>query len=303
MKAVLIGSAVYRDSFKDLDLIADSEFVSEITYPQESITTGSRGTNHVFRTAGTILEVMVPNPETAHHLVLRAKHKAQRKLFDHLVGVCDLPMLAALKKAHLVSHHKWKHHIGEYAHLKGLLGVDVFVPLNYGLEVEEVFKLHRKEVQEGVKLPKLNVKKDYFFEDAEFKIFDHDTVHKAVALGPEPAYTLMQDGEVWCSKKKWDALTPEKKLSCVIEEACVLALERSIIPALYLDTQFRGATWAYEFALSKIATTITSGWFREYTIEHYQEAAAARPDYVNTFLEGLKNGLVKILKPEVVLGV
>ena len=246
---------------------------------------------------------MVPNPGTAYDRVLRTEHKSRRELFNRWAEVCDLPILTALKKAHLVCHHKWEHHIEEYAHLKGLLGVDIFIPLDYGSEVEEIFKLHRKEVQEGVKLPKLNVKKDYFFEEAEFKIFDHDTVHKAVALGPEPAYTLMQDGEVWCSKKKWDALTPEKKLSCVIEEACVLALERSIIPALYLDTQFRGAKWAYEFALSKIATTITGGWFREYTIEHYHEAAAARPGYVNAFLEGLKKGLVKILKPEVVLGV
>lgn len=302
MRSVLIGTAAYRSTFNDVDLIANQEFVKSIPAQPREKNTNSRGDHYVFDLEKKIVEIVVPNTETAYHQVLYSDHQIEKQILGLTVKVCQPKILAALKKAHLVAHHKWEHHIYEYTHLKKLLGVEVFTPKEWGSEIEEIFKLHRKEIQEGVKYPKLNVKKDYFFEDAEFKIFDHDTVHQVVALGPQPAYTLMQDGEIWCSKKKWNALTEQQKLSCVIEEACVLALERSIIPSLYLNYRFRGAKWAYEFALSKISTTITSGWFREYAIEHYWQAANSRPDYVNAFFDGLKKGVVKVLKPEIVTG-
>ena len=108
---------------------------------------------------------------------------------------------------------------------------------------------------------------------------------------------------IWCSRKKWREMSEEKRLHCVIEEAAILALERSIIPALYLEGEsFLGAEWAYKMALFKICTTITSGWFRDYAIERYWDAVEARPDFVKAFFTGMKLGIVKILKPEVVCG-
>lgn len=302
MKAVLIGSAAYRDGYADVDLIADKEFVENIKTPPESFKEGSKGVGYVFKIQNTILEISVPSPETAYDKVLKISQGSEREILGFKVIVCNLTVLTALKKAHLVIHHKWEHHINEYNVLKKLLKVEVFDPKQFGPEVADIYKTHRKEVQEGIKHPKLNTGKDYFFEEAEFKIFDHDNIHQAIALGTVPAYTLMLDGEVWCSRKKWDALSEEDKLRCVIEESAILALERSIIPSLYLDCRFRGAKWAYEFALSKVCTTITSGFFREYAIEHHKKAVEARPDYVKAFFEGIKKGMIKILKPEVVLG-
>lgn len=112
----------------------------------------------------------------------------------------------------------------------------------------------------------------------------------------------MLEGEVWCSRSKWDDLNEIDKLQCVIEESAILALERSIIPSLFLNNSFRGEQWAYEYALSKVCTSITSGFFREYAIEHWKQAILGRPDYVAKFFQGLKSGEVIVLKPDVVLG-
>lgn len=305
MKAALIGSAAYReiyDDFQDVDLLADHAFATLLLFqhPAESIQELPLATNYVIKIDDVIVEVRVPKPETAHAKVLELAI-GQIEILGLKVSQVPLPMLCALKKAHLSSPHKWDRHIQQYSRIKGLLGIDVFKPSEWGSQVEAVYRQHRAEIKQFAKPhPKLNTNKNYFFEDADYKVFDHDTIHQAIALGPLPAYTLMQDGEVWCSKEKWDNLTQEQKLNCVKEEASVLALERSIIPALFLGKAFRGAQWAYEYALGKVCTTITSGWFREFAIEHYEIAVQDRPDFVSMFFDGVKNKTVKLLKPELV---
>lgn len=310
MQAVIIGSAAYLEDYPDIDLIADQEFLdvfkAQAHLDMESV---SPLAHHcVFpRTLEGIVEIHVPKEGSAHHRVLMAfsaldTHE-HREVCGFPVKTASLPVLAALKKAHLISPHKWERHIEQYGVIKDRLGVEVFKPSDYG--VRALYRLHRKEVLDSAKAhPKLNVRKGEFFGDAErYNIFDHDTVHKAVALEDVPAYTLMTDGEVWCSRSKWREMAAEDKLRCLMEEASVLALERSIIPALFLEGQsFMGSEWAFKMALQKICTTITSGWFRDYAIEHYRQAVEHRPDYAKMFFEGVKRGIVVAVNREVICG-
>lgn len=296
MKAILIGSAVYKKEPLDYDFVSDQEFVDSLSkgFKNSSIQGESeRGRSYLLTDDNFIVEVFVPQENSAHHLLLEEEHEESRKIFDHNIFIPHFKWLAALKKAHLILPYKWDKHIEEYRFLKNKLNVERFSPKDF--KVSKIFKRHRKECLSKAKNhPKLNVKKDSFFEEAEFKIFDHDTIHKAVALGDCPAYTLMQDGEVWCSKKKWNLMSQEDKLRCVIEEASVLALERSIIPFLFLkNKKYNGQDWAYQYALQKISTTITSGWFREYCIESYHQALKNKPDFTSMFFDGLRKGVVK----------
>lgn len=79
----------------------------------------------------------------------------------------------------------------------------------------------------------------------------------------------------------------------VLEESYVLALERSLVP-------FPGGKTpkeAFDMALMKVCTSITSGWFREYAWEHYDAVQAMYNDnYVEKFQRGVINGTVKLLK-------
>lgn len=133
--------------------------------------------------------------------------------------------------------------------------------------------------------PKLDVSKGEFFTgDGVRYVYDHDTIHKAVALiqvaekdftgtgtqwSPRPAYTYyMREGsEVMTSKEKFMGQRWEIRLYGVYEETCVLALERSQIPYDFAPD----ARWSFEKALMKVCTSITSGWFREWAWENYDK--------------------------------
>jgi hypothetical protein len=139
--------------------------------------------------------------------------------------------------------------------------------------------------------PKLDVSKAAFFDgDGVPYIYDHDSIHLTVAMtestrrcaGPSvtgksvsyyetytiPAYTFyMADGAaVMTSKKKFFDMPERIRLYGVYEESCVLALERSQIP--FPDASPRKS---FEYALMKVCTSITSGWFREYAWENYDK--------------------------------
>ena len=116
--------------------------------------------------------------------------------------------------------------------------------------------------------PNLNQDKGGFFRPEDnFYEFDHDSIHEAVALDGDPAYTkyAVEGAEVLSSKQKFFSVDERTRLLGVYEEACVLALERSQIPNRFsVDPE-----WSFKMALMKVCTSITSGWFREYAYENY----------------------------------
>jgi hypothetical protein len=152
------------------------------------------------------------------------------------------------------------------------------------------------------KHPKLNTTKgDFFKGDGVPYVYDHDDIHKAVAHmavanQTVPAYTLyMKDGaQVDCDREKFFAAHEDVRLYGVLEEAQVLALERSQIP-------FRGKVEprrSFDIALQKVCTSITSGWFREFAWENFDRVEAMyEPDYTDRFWRAVDAGLVKDFDP------
>jgi hypothetical protein len=118
--------------------------------------------------------------------------------------------------------------------------------------------------------PKLDVSKAAFFDgDGVPYIYDHDSIHmtQALYLGL-PAYVryMKEASQVMTSKAKFFDCSEEIRLAGVYEESCVLALERSQIP--FPDASPRKS---FEYALMKVCTSITSGWFREFAWENYDK--------------------------------
>lgn len=154
--------------------------------------------------------------------------------------------------------------------------------------------------------PKLNVtSKDFFTGDGVQYVFEHDSIHLAVALDQDyswpdgaespvstgrPAYTqYMKDGsEVMTSKEKFMSVPEQVRLNGVYEESCVLALERSQIPHGLGKEGGPTARWSFEMALMKVCTSITSGWFRAYAWENYSAVLdlynqLGEDDYIERF--------------------
>lgn len=140
--------------------------------------------------------------------------------------------------------------------------------------------------------------KDAFFSGDGVKYyFDHDYIHTVVARihgASQPAYTyyLREGEEVACDKEKFFQLPLSERIRGVSEEATVLALERSQIPRR-MDAQFSkdiDPAWSYRYALQRVCTSITSGWFREFAWEHYDEVLRDYPkSYTEEFWKAAEN--------------
>jgi len=214
---------------------------------------------------------------------------ADKDTFESSMGmVPSLDMLFTLKTSHRYlknSPHFWKT-VHDY-HLMKRLGA-VVRP-----EWQEMLKAREKETYNYAH-PKLNQSKMGFFNGDQVNyVYDHDSVHRAVALFERPAYELFQkDGaEVQVDRAKFLVLPLERQLASVVEEACVLAIERSLVPHPGGMTPEQ----AWRFALSKVCTSITSGWWREFAFEHILDAIRlfkTQPDFWARFQAGVKNGMV-----------
>ena len=108
-----------------------------------------------------------------------------------------------------------------------------------------------------------------FFDDAVKKIYDHDYLHTLVAFDSVPIYVkMLRDPSLaWCEKSVWDTFTDSEKTRCVAEETYVIAIERFMVPSNWKTP----AKLAYMKALNKVCTTLCSGWFRDWAIDHYPD--------------------------------
>ena len=141
----------------------------------------------------------------------------------------------------------------------------------------------------------LKMKSSEFFNSNFDYIYDHDSIHESVKLLDRPAYTkYMSDGEeVLCSRDKFYDQSVAVRICGVLEEAYVLALERSQIPFDF-DPDPKVS---FMIALEKVCTSITSGWFREFAWDNYFVIVEMyNPDYVTKFKTALKSGKIKPYK-------
>lgn len=176
------------------------------------------------------------------------------------------------------------------AFLKTMNDIHTLRDRGRGQIVDEEFYRAREAATYDYGHPNLKVSKSDFFKPDVPYVYDHDTIHEAVAVMDRPAYTFyMADGaEVLTSKLKFFSLPRHVQLYGVLEESYVLALERSIIPH---KTNPKGA---FDVALSKVCTSITSGWFREFAWENYRDVRRLyNSDFVDKFEAALAAGRIK----------
>lgn len=160
-------------------------------------------------------------------------------------------------------------------------------------EYQEFHKVREDETYAVQKHPKLNQsKKDFFVETDNFYQWDHDDIHNAVKKFDQPAYRyyMKDNSEVMSCKVKFNNCSREIQLAGGVEEASTLAIERSLVPSPGVMTPKQ----AWLFALSKVCSSITSGFFRKYCYENIFEIINLYdPEYHNKFLKGVENGTVR----------
>jgi hypothetical protein len=202
---------------------------------------------------------------------------------DHKVKVATVEQLLYLKLSH--RYLKNSPHF-----LKTMEDIQLLRQCADAENYDEFLKQREAETY-NYSHPKLNMSKSDFFDASVEYTYDHDSIHEAIALYDKPAYLYykVEGAEVMCSKDKFFSVDEKYRLAGVIEEAGVLALERGLIPYNTWNKQ----RVVYEYALMKVCTSITSGWFREYAWENYYKALECYRDLKSLFDHGKESGIIK----------
>lgn len=162
-------------------------------------------------------------------------------------------------------------------------------------ELQEILVKREKETYVNQqKISLMKTKDEFFANDGVEYIHDHDMLHELVAILSVPAYkSFLKDGhDVYCDHKKFLALPISRKLHSVMEESAVIALERGVFPFNKQATiQSEEMKKLLKFALRKVCTSLTSGWFRAFAYEHYTSISLAMEDdlYVKNLLAKIRN--------------
>lgn len=236
-------------------------------------------------------QIAEESPATAAYLAHpRSKSDLNLAIPGGSIPVASLAMLYSLKRSHRFLARHWEKHIKDYHFIRQLRGFEDEMP--------EVTKLKTEETKHTKKSPSLNKAKDEFFkDDVSNHTFEHDQIHEMMAHRERPMFEYIADsstGTVRSSKKKFFELPELAQYQCVLEEAYVIALERGVIPMLYEGKKLADSKSALQWAMMRICTTLTSGWFREFAVENYPRIMfLANHEYVEKFLRAVDDARIK----------
>lgn len=180
----------------------------------------------------------------------------------HTLHVVSPKGLALIKRSHLHRPLSFSKHITHYhKHLvPHMANLDRF---DRTFLEQRTLVTHREY---PLRNPPLNRSKQDFFDDGIYRAYDHDYLHELVAHHDQPLYKSLQEpgDEIKCHQYLWTELSQKDRLLCVLEETYVTALERFLLVPNPLPLKL-----AFFKSLEKVCTTMTSGWFREFSIDYY----------------------------------
>jgi hypothetical protein len=280
------------DINKDWDIIADESELQRL-----GLSFG--GENSLKLKVGSLL-IEFLNIDFLNNSQICAANSNSRHVFMNLgiglepVNVLDIELLYIQKRSHIWRPLNFTRHIMELQRIKdsGLYnGLDQY----YYQLLQNRISETKKEFKDRV--PSLNQSNEDFFDDAVKKYYVHDDLHKVMAFYDEPIYERLKVDKTLakCEKELWVNLLQEDKIKCVVEECCVIAVERFLIPKLEFGERYMPEKMAFNKALEKVCTTLTSGWFRDFAIDNWKDIKkfGESVSFYSKFSEALKSGELK----------
>lgn len=269
---------------RDTDFIADesdTKNLISIWEPEQIVLDSEAGKVRGMDKDGRYkMEIEVAIPGTSAYALLTALESTESAMtLDHLYT--------------LKMSHRFKKDSVHFEKTRA----DILAMAAVGAKVFNAGWLKWRESETLKKHPKVKGSKGSFFAgDGVTYYYDHDWIHTVVALicsegqDEKPAYEYYKipGEEVKCSRDLFDSAGSSIRLRGVVEEAMVLALERALIPALKEGRPIPSPDDAFKLALQRVCTSVTSGWFRQYAWDMYDEVLFAFPnDYWSRFQAGL----------------
>ena len=254
MKTLLIGSRALNYWMPDFKIKDDTDWDIISEAPLQT-----HDGNYEWHPTTTLNNAKILNGCGSGHYV---------EYCGELIEVAPTMILAMIKRSHLWRDLAFDKHITMYTkYLKK------YVPSERGKDSYDKMLTERTALtMQQFPQHKISLKKtkDEFFDDYVVKKYDHDYLHELYAHYDHPLYERMQDDSidsVFCFKDKWQEFSHEDKIKTIQEEAYVIATERFLVPK---DWNYSERLAFYK-AVCKICTTLTSGFFRDYAIDNFDE--------------------------------
>lgn len=318
---IIIGSRAlnhwfpnFRDiSGKDYDLVGTyDELKSYVSsnYDKIKTCTPSRpGKTQIYLLSGEHIEFEHYNTEemysnwsqnTSCHLINRLNVVSPTIVFQNIgitTQVATPETLLAIKKSHLsvpFNMAKWEKHILDYHFLNSKVPTS-----KISGSIHTLYKTRLTETEDrNYEVPvKLNMINSDFFSKSDAKVkryYNHDDLHRATCYYDEPLFEKLKINKemAMCNHALFLKLSKEDQVRASREEAFSIALERRVIPAIMENGKVNGIE-ALKYALFRLGTTLTKGWFREFCQDHYLEILNTDVDYVIKFKQAAAEGKIK----------
>lgn len=205
-------------------------------------------------------------------------------------SVASLDELYTIKVSHSfwsLHNRSWRKHMTHQMQLKeaGAVFLPGLFEVLYPIWVEK----------HGPKRVNLEREPEEFFNRGVHRLFDHDSLHQSVRFNDKPLFTkILKDGApVAVSQSKFDDLLHTEKVKLVFEETFVIALERILLEknvlvepgALILPSVVTGERSAYLWALERLMTSLSKGWFPLWISLNFENFARAETDIWSRMIE------------------
>jgi hypothetical protein len=213
-------------------------------------------------------------------------------LFNY--NICSIEELYIQKRSHVWRTQKFSRNIMQLEKLKEeCLDLYECIPSLDNPILKDRIKLTKEKY--GHRVPSLYKSNEDFFNDNVTKYYVHDDIHKVMAHYDIPLYEKMkQDFSLAkCEKDMWNQFSYEDKVKCVREECFVIALERFVIPKIENNESYMPARISFDKALEKVATNLTSNWFRDFAIDNFFEIRKFDVDFYSKFFNVVQSGELK----------
>lgn len=286
--AVLIGSRAlkyliprYRKC-NDYDIIiSKNEFDQWIS--QQAYDSCARGSKQVIKVENTEIECEFDELQS-NKIILNRQYERTINIHGLQCWIADIQLLLAIKHSHRYYPINWYKNIKDYSFLKKMISMTPEL-----LQLSEI-RQNEKNVPKAIRT--LSISNESFFEGSQKfvrRLYQHDDLHYATCYYNQPLWSKCKNdhNKAAVSYRLFEQLSNDDKIKMIQEEAFVIALERKIIPFE------EDPNAAFRWAIMRISTDLTGGWFREFAVENHVDVMKHNHDYVSKFREALSKGLIR----------
>jgi hypothetical protein len=264
---------------------------------------------------GDRIEFEMMEPDTSNSLldqVCSVKRRHFGKMYyDTSVELRVVPhvVLYLIKRSHIYWPVHWKKNIQDLHWLKEQIKNEVLESVDRNFYARRVIENANKfgPLFEA----KLATDNDRFFNRSQKKVkryYLHDDLHSVVKFGIRPVYEMAKNDPTKAIMDKgiFSKLPENMQNWAVQEEAAVIALERKIIPLLMghnIEPTKERIQGAYDWALMRICTNLTSGWFRDFAINSWPVTRYSGQDFFTKFTDAVREERIKAIDQSEIIDV